>query len=161
MAVDAGGSCADLAPKAQETKAAEPVENSVGMDPLEANLLALFACLDADDDGEVSEATLADGLVRAGATGEEAQKLCANIAAGGVGSVSRTAWAAVAKRVVGKNGKAAKLNRTLFAKSINKNDGWRRFCAFVPSTSTRKRRRSLCDYMAHSWFLQDTRPPGN
>ena len=69
---------------AQETKAAEPVENStaaVGMDPLEANLLALFAGLDADDDGEVSEATLADGLVRAGATGEEAQKLCAEIAA--------------------------------------------------------------------------------
>ena len=75
---------------------------AVGMDPLEANLLALFAGLDADDDGGVSKATLADGLVQAGATGEEAQKLCAAIAAGGMGSVSRTAWAAVAKRVVGK-----------------------------------------------------------
>ena len=90
---------------AQETKAAEPVEAStaaVGMDPLEANLLALFAGLDADDDGGVSKATLADGLVRAGATGEEAKTLCAEIATGGIGSVSRTAWAAVAKRVVGK-----------------------------------------------------------
>ena len=90
---------------AQETKAAEPVEHStaaVGVDPLEANLLALFAGLDADDNGEVSEATLADGLVRAGATAEEAKTLCTEIAAGGIGSVSRTAWAAVAKRVVGK-----------------------------------------------------------
>ena len=68
---------------AQETKAAEPVKAStvaVGMDPLEANLLALFAGLDADDDGEVSAATLADGLVRAGATVKEAKKLCAEMA---------------------------------------------------------------------------------